>query len=126
MAGRCPAAAPSVRSRCCRPVAGRPGRHRPRRLRLSLGAPRWPAGRGFGPSMSTLERKSTWASPLWLIGLVLVFGVFVYIVLATPVPSFDVQLEQAVQTFHPAWLDTLTSAISFLGFPPGSIVIDAV
>jgi membrane-associated phospholipid phosphatase len=71
-------------------------------------------------------RAATWSSPLWLLGLLLVFGALVLLVVNTPVPSFDVQIEQAVQAFHPPWLDTLTDAISSLGFPPRSIVIDAV
>jgi undecaprenyl-diphosphatase len=76
--------------------------------------------------VKTAERATTWSRPLCLVGLLLVFAAFVYIVVTTPVPSFDVQIEQAAQAFHPPWLDTLTGAISFLGFPPGSIVIDAL
>jgi undecaprenyl-diphosphatase len=76
--------------------------------------------------VSTLARKSTWTSPLWLVGLLLVFGVLVLLVVSTPLPSFDVQIARAVQSVHPPWLDALTGAIAFLGFPPGSIVVDAV
>ena len=54
--------------------------------------------------MSTLERKSALSSPLWLVGLLLVFGVLVLLVVSTPVLSFDVQLERAVQSFiHRGW-----------------------
>jgi membrane-associated phospholipid phosphatase len=76
--------------------------------------------------MSSVERKSTWTSPLWLGGLLLAFGVLVLLVVSTPVPSFDVQIERAVQSVHPPWLDTLSGAIALLGFPRGSIVIDAL
>jgi undecaprenyl-diphosphatase len=60
------------------------------------------------------------------LGLLVVFGLITFIVVTTPVLAIDVEIERAVQAYHPAWLDTLTDAISWLGFPPQSTIIDAV
>jgi membrane-associated phospholipid phosphatase len=74
-----------------------------------------------------LQRDALWTPPVWLFGLLLlIFCVLVYIVVTAPLPPFDVQIEQTVQAFHPPWLDSLTGAISWVGFPPESIVIDGM
>jgi membrane-associated phospholipid phosphatase len=48
------------------------------------------------------------------------------IVISAPVLGLDIQIARAVQAFHPPWLDTLTDAISWLGFPPQSNIIDGL
>jgi membrane-associated phospholipid phosphatase/outer membrane protein assembly factor BamB len=40
--------------------------------------------------------------------------------------AIDLQIERAIQAFHPPWLDALTNAISWIGFPPQSTIIDAM
>ena len=40
--------------------------------------------------------------------------------------TIDLEIERAVQAFHPPWLDALTNAISWIGFPPQSTIIDAL
>ena len=32
--------------------------------------------------------------------------------------TIDLEIERAIQAFHPAWLDALTAGISWIGFPP--------
>ena len=66
--------------------------------------------------------------PLLLVLLVLL-GAFVglaVLVSARPVLGPDVTVEQAVQRPQAAWLSTLDGAIGWLGFPPGSIVVDGL
>jgi membrane-associated phospholipid phosphatase len=40
--------------------------------------------------------------------------------------TIDLEIERAIQAFHPPWLDTLTNAIGWIGFPPQSTIIDAM
>jgi membrane-associated phospholipid phosphatase/outer membrane protein assembly factor BamB len=40
--------------------------------------------------------------------------------------TIDLEIERAIQAFHPAWLDALTNASSWIGFPPQSTLIDAI
>jgi undecaprenyl-diphosphatase len=64
-----------------------------------------------------------------LLALVLLLGAFgalTALVLVQPVLAPDVAVERAVQRAQAPWLDTLTAAIGWLGFPPGSIVVDAL
>lgn len=60
------------------------------------------------------------------LGLIVLFGLLTLLVVMTPVLPMDVAIERAVQVFHPAWLDTLTDGVSWVGFPPQSTIIDAV
>jgi membrane-associated phospholipid phosphatase len=60
------------------------------------------------------------------LALIVAFGLVMSIVMSAPVLGLDIQIERAVQAFHPPWLDTLTDAISWLGFPPQSTIIDAI
>jgi undecaprenyl-diphosphatase len=65
---------------------------------------------------------------LWLsLGLlVAMFAVLSWLVVTRPLLGPDVAFEQAVQAYHPSWLDTVTQAISWVGFPPQSTLVDAV
>ena len=63
---------------------------------------------------------------LALVLLLGAFGALTALVLAQPVLGLDVAVERAVQRAQAPWLDTLTAAIGWLGFPPGSIAVDAL
>jgi undecaprenyl-diphosphatase len=60
------------------------------------------------------------------VGLLIVFGLLTLVVMSSPVLSIDVDVERAIQAFHPPWLDTLTTWISWVGFPPQSNIIDGL
>ena len=64
-----------------------------------------------------------------LLALLVLLGAFVglaVLIVAQPVLPVDVAIEQAVQRPQAAWLSTLDGAIGWLGFPPGSIVVDGL
>lgn len=61
-----------------------------------------------------------------LLLLLAVFGALTALILTQPVFGPDVAVERAIQGPRGAWLDALATAISWLGFPPWSIVVDAV
>ncbi|HEV7664556.1 MAG TPA: phosphatase PAP2 family protein [Chloroflexota bacterium] len=63
---------------------------------------------------------------LWLVVFVAAFAGLTWVALTSPPLRVDIDVERAVQAYHPAWLETLTEAISWLGFPPQSTIIDAV
>ena len=54
------------------------------------------------------------------------FGALTALVLAQPVLAPDVAIERALQRAQAPWLDTFAAAISWLGFPPGSIAVDGL
>ena len=60
------------------------------------------------------------------LGLLVAFGLLTVVVVRMPVLALDVDIERAVQAFHPAWLDTFADAVSWIGFPPQSNIIDGV
>jgi undecaprenyl-diphosphatase len=60
-----------------------------------------------------------------LLVLLAVFVALAVLVTVRPILGIDVQVEQTVQAQRPPWLDALATGLSFLGFPPWSIVIDA-
>ncbi|MBV9543430.1 MAG: hypothetical protein JOY61_03525, partial [Chloroflexi bacterium] len=62
-------------------------------------------------------------------GLLVLIGGFVLLavlVSVRPILTVDVQIERAVQSMRAPWLDAVAFGLSFLGFPPWSIVIDAL
>ncbi|MCA1644910.1 MAG: phosphatase PAP2 family protein [Chloroflexi bacterium] len=63
---------------------------------------------------------------LLALGLIVLFGLLTLVVVTTPVLTVDVAIERAVQSFHPAALDTLTADVSWVGFPPQSTIIDVL
>jgi membrane-associated phospholipid phosphatase len=75
--------------------------------------------------LRSLRRRSR-AVEAWTVVLLAVFGALTWLVITNPVMGIDIDSERAVQSFHPTWLDTLTQAISWLGFPPQSTIIDAL
>lgn len=61
-------------------------------------------------------------------GALFVLGSVILAVMAVAAHSLayfpiDPAISQAVQAYHPAWLDTATSALSWTGFPPQSDVL---
>lgn len=74
------------------------------------------------------RRTATNVAPLLAVAVVLLilFGALTWFVQANPVLPQDVALERAIQDDVPPSLGTLTMAVSWVGFPPQSDVIDGL
>ncbi len=72
------------------------------------------------------QRAGGWALPLYLVGAAVAFAVLAVLAWSIPYFPWDVTIERAVQANSPSWLDTVTTAVSWVGFPPQSTIIDAV
>lgn len=76
--------------------------------------------------MTTGVHRRAWRFELGLLGLLAAFGILTAVVVTTPLLAIDVQIERAAQVFHPIWMDQLALAISWVGFPPESTLLDAL
>lgn len=63
---------------------------------------------------------------IWALLLCVVFAGLTWLITVNPVLGVDIRIEQAVQTYRTPALDTLAQAVSWIGFPPEVIAIDAV
>lgn len=69
------------------------------------------------PSSTANRWPGTWTA-IELGGVAVLFLLLVLFVSGTPLPPFDLQITQSIQTFNPLWFDLLMRSTSALGFFP--------
>lgn len=75
------------------------------------------------PRPTASGQQGVGALQLYLALAAAAFGVLALLAWSIPYFPADVTIERAVQAEHPGWLETLASAVSWVGFPPQSTII---